>query len=61
MFLMPSRYEPCGLNQIYSLRHGTVAIVRLPAGLMIRLKRLISSTAPEPASSLPNIPARDGS
>ncbi|MBA4394868.1 MAG: hypothetical protein C0407_15055 [Desulfobacca sp.] len=33
LFLMPSLYEPCGLNQIYSLKYGTIPIVRATGGL----------------------------
>ncbi|HEY4339733.1 MAG TPA: glycogen synthase [Steroidobacteraceae bacterium] len=44
MFVMPSQYEPCGLNQMYSLRYGTVPVVRRTGGLADSVQRYDPAT-----------------
>jgi len=58
-FLMPSLFEPCGLNQLYSLRYGTVPLVRLTGGLKDTVKPWPTRSATGIGFAEPDIAAVD--
>lgn len=59
IFLMPSRYEPCGLNQIYSLRYGTIPLVRATGGLDDSIEEFDPATGQGTGLKFANYDARE--
>jgi starch synthase len=59
MFLMPSKYEPCGLNQLYSLKYGTVPIVRKTGGLADTIENYDPATGQGTGFSFINYDAQE--
>ena len=59
IFLMPSRYEPCGLNQIYSLKYGTVPVVHATGGLDDTIAEWHQETGEGTGFKFPNYDANE--